>query len=97
MSELEKIQAKAKGLRFMDMFVISLPPAEPAITDGLLARRHLAWASLATFSLPLPTSNTVSTSTGLQILAVIDVYSSNHSVPYARQPHKDDQLYYQEA
>lgn len=42
MSELEKIQAKAKGLRFMDMFVISLPPAEPAITDGLLARRHLA-------------------------------------------------------
>lgn len=98
MSELEKIQAKAKGLRFMDMFVVSCHQVNWLNTDGSISTDT---PGLGFSSYLLPSAANVKYCKyirQLHIFVIIDgVFIQPHSVSYAGQPLRDDKYYYQGA
>lgn len=98
MSELEKIQAKAKGLRFMDMFVASCHQVNRLNTDGFISTDT---PGLGFSSYLLPSAANVKYCKyihQLYIFVIIDgVFIQPHSLSYPGQPLKDDKFYYRRA
>lgn len=98
MSELEKIQAKAKGLRFMDMFVVSCHQMNLPNTDGFISTDT---PGLGFSSYLLPSAANIKYCKcidQLHISVIIDgVFIQPHSVSYPGQPLRDDKFYYRGA